>query len=45
MSQSKGTQEKLKNKVIDSYQSGQSCTAISKGLRLQRTVVRAVIHE
>ena len=41
---SEETEEQMRNKVIDIYQSGKSCKAISKALGLQRTTVRAIIH-
>ncbi len=42
---SKEIQEKMRNKIIDMYQSGKGYKAISKALELQRTTVRAIIHK
>ena len=45
MSRSKKIQKRMRNKVIDIYQSGKGYKAISKALGLQRTTVRAIIHK
>ncbi len=42
--QSKEIQEPMRNKIVDMYQSGKGYKAISKALGLQRTTVRAIIH-
>ncbi len=40
MPHSKQTQEQMRNKIVDMYQSGKGYKAISKALGLQRTIVR-----
>ncbi len=45
MLRSKEIQEQMRKKVIEIYQSGNGYKAISKALGLQRTTVRAIIHE
>ncbi len=45
MPRSKEIQEQMRNKTVDMYQSGKGYKAISKPLGLQRTMVRAIIHE
>ncbi len=42
---SKEIQEQMRNNIVDMYQSGKGCKAISKALGLQRTTVRAIIHK
>ncbi len=44
MLRSKEIQEQMRKKVIEIYQSGKGYKAISKALGLQRTTVRAIIH-
>ncbi len=41
----KETQEQMRNKIVDMYQTGKGYKAISKALGLQRTTVRAIIHK
>ncbi len=45
MPRSKEIQEQMRNIIVDIYQSGKGCKAISKALGLQWTMVRAIIHK
>ena len=45
MSRSKRIKKRMRNKVIDIYQSGKGYKAIFKALGLQRTTVRFIIHK
>ncbi len=45
MLRSKDIQEQTRNKIVDMSQSGKGYKAISKALRLQRAMVRAIIHK
>ncbi len=45
MPRSKESQEQMRNKIVDMYQSGKGYKGISKALGLQWTTVRAIIHK
>lgn len=45
LSESKETQEQMRNKIIDIYQLEKSYKVISKGFRLQWATVTAIIHK